>query len=130
MDEEENPQSGSPRGHSDAEPQPGDSHGSESSDFPTANEILGTLFHESSLWPLLIVMLGSTGAFGAALIVLALLDRNPFAAGALIILVGMSIDMAVRARRNPTIKNFFKLIASFWIVAIALALVAVYTGIA
>jgi uncharacterized membrane protein YjjP (DUF1212 family) len=99
-------------------------------EFPSANELLGTLFEETSLWPLLIVILCSTGAFGAALLVLALGDRNPFAAAALLLLLGMTTDVIIRARRRVEIRNLAKIIALFWAAAIALAVVAVATGIA
>jgi uncharacterized membrane protein YjjP (DUF1212 family) len=103
---------------------------SEPEDLPSPNEILGTLFAEASLWPLLIVVLGSTGTFGAALIVLAIGDRNPFALAALLLILGMTTDMLIRARRRTGLRNVAKLIALFWAVSIALALVAVFTGIA
>ena len=99
-------------------------------DLPSANDLIGTLFEEASLWPILTVFLGSTGAFGAALLVLAIGDRNPFAAAALFLLLGMTTDVMVRARRNKQIRNLAKFVALFWTVATALALVAVGTGIA
>ena len=103
---------------------------SEPEDLPNPNEILGTLFAEASLWPLLIVVLGSTGTFGAALIVLALGDRNPFALAALLLILAMTTDTLIRARRRTDLRNVAKLIALFWTVSIALALVAVFSGIA
>lgn len=103
---------------------------SEPEDLPSPNEILGTLFGEASLWPLLIVVLGSTGTFGAALIVLALGDRNPFALAALLLILAMTTDTLIRARRRTDLRNLAKLIALFWAVSIALALVAVFSGIA
>ena len=103
---------------------------SEPEDLPSPNEILGTLFGEASLWPLLIVVLGSSGAFGAALIVLSVGDRNPFALAALVLILAMTTDTLVRARRRTDLRNLAKLIVLFWAVSIALAGVAVFTGIA
>jgi uncharacterized membrane protein YjjP (DUF1212 family) len=103
---------------------------SEPEDLPSANEILGSFFGEASLWPLLVVVLGSTGAFGAALIVLALGDQNPFAAAALLLILAMTTDTLIRARRRIDLRNLAKLIALFWVVSIALATVAVISGIA
>lgn len=108
----------------------GEDRDSSPEDLPSANEILGTLFQEASLWPLVTVLLGSTGAFGAALIVLATSDHNIFAAAALLLLSGMSVDVLVRARRRPETRNVAKLVALFWVTSIALALVAIMTGIA
>jgi hypothetical protein len=123
-----------PDPHTDAEkprdPGRGDPADEAPEDLPSANDLLGTLFEEASLWPLLTVILGSTGAFGAALLVLAGVDRNPFAAGALVLLFGMSVDLIVRSRRRPAIRNLAKLVAMFWTAAILLAIVAITTGIA
>lgn len=99
-------------------------------DLPSVDEILRTLFQEASLWPLLVVVLGSTGAFGAALIVLAGVDRNPFAAAALLLILGMTVDTLIRSRRRPNLRHIARLIAIFWLVSIALAITAVVSGIA
>lgn len=101
----------------------------EPEDLPSANDIVGTLFEESTLWPLLIVILGSGGAFGAALLVLALGDRNLFAAAALVLLLGMTVDVGIRARRNPGSRNLAKVIFGLWLSSVFLAGIAVYTGI-
>lgn len=101
----------------------------EAEDLPSANHILGTLFEESTLWPLLIVLLGSSGAFGAAMMILALNDRNIFAAAALFLIFGMTVDILIRARKDDGPKNVAKLIGGFWISSALLAGVATYTGI-
>lgn len=98
-------------------------------DLPSANEILGTLFSESTLWPLLIVMLGSGGAFGAAMLVLAFGDRNVFAAAALALVFAMTIDVVLRARRRPGHRNLAKALLLLWTSAILLATIAVFSGI-
>lgn len=99
-------------------------------DLPSVNEIVGTLLSDRSLWPLVVVMLGSLGAFGAALLVLAIGDHNPFAIGALVLILGMTTDTLIRARRRLELRNLAKLIALFWGVSIGLALIAVTSGIA
>jgi hypothetical protein len=118
----------------DREPSTGDgappSVEDEPEDLPSANELLGTLFEETSLWPLLVVMLTSLGAFGAALIVLTIIDRSPFAALALLLLLGMTTDTLIRARSRPPMRNLARLIVLFWIVSSGLAIVAITTGIA
>ena len=115
--------------HEDADPsnRPNES---DPEDLPSANEIVGTLLSERSLWPLVVVMLGSLGAFGAALLVLSIGDQNPFAIAALVLVLGMTIDTLIRARRRLELRNLAKLIALFWGVSIGLALIAVTTGIA
>lgn len=99
-------------------------------EFPGVSELIGTFLREPSLWPVLVVVLGSLGAFGAALLVLAGVDHNPFAAAALLLLLGMSIDVAARGRRNPAFRNGAKLLGLGWLVALALAGVALWTGLA
>ena len=101
----------------------------EPEDLPSANEIVGTLFKESTLWPLLIVFLGTGGAFGAAMLVLAVGDRNLFAAAALVLVAGMTVDVCVRARKSAGLRNLAKLLIGFWCSAVLLAGVAVYSGI-
>ncbi len=97
--------------------------------MPSPNEILGTLFAESTLWPLLIVILGSLGSFGAALLVLALADRNVFAMAALALLAGMTVDVVVRSRSRPTLRNAARLLGLLWGVAAGLAGLAHWAGL-
>lgn len=112
--------------HTDTEPAPREDA---PEDLPSAGEIVGTLFKESTLWPLLIVFLGTGGAFGAAMLVLALGDQNLFAAAALVLVAGMTVDVCVRSRKSADLRNVAKLLIGFWCAAVLLAGVAVYTGI-
>ncbi len=98
-------------------------------DSPRAKELLDTLFTDSALWPLLTVILISVGAIGAGVLVLSFGDRNVFAAAALLLLAGMTIDVSLRARREPSYRILAKVVLMLWASAIDLALVAVYTGI-
>jgi len=98
--------------------------------FPGVDELLGSFLSEASLWPLLIVILGSGGAFGAAALILTFVDHNPFAAAALLLIMGMTVDVALRARREPGFRNIAKLIGLLWTSALAFAAVALWTGIA
>ena len=99
-------------------------------DFPGVDAIIGTFMSEASLWPVLIVALGSGGALGAAMLILAGVDRNPFAAGALLLVGGMTVDVGLRARREEHSRNIAKLVGFVWLSAFALAGVAIWTGIA
>jgi hypothetical protein len=99
-------------------------------DPSTQTDFLGDLLEETSLWPILLVVLFSTGAFGAGMIVLAIGDRNPFAAGALLLVAGMTVDTLIRATRRSGLRTIAKLIALFWVISIGLALVALFSGIA
>lgn len=98
--------------------------------FPGFDELIGTFMKETTLWPVLIVVLGTGGAFGAALLVLVGVDRNPFAAAALLLLVGMTVDVLVRARRQGALRHLARLVGLVWAIAFVFAGLAVWTGIA
>lgn len=118
-------------------PQPGDGEArstrdpsSEKDDSPGLDDLLGVLLHESTLWPLLIVIVASFGALGAGVIVLSVVDRNPFAAGALILLLGMTIDLLWRSRSRPGLRNLARGVGVIWLAALALAGLAIWLGLA
>jgi hypothetical protein len=99
-------------------------------DFPSVDQVIGTFLKESSLWPVLIVLLGAAGAFGGAMLVLVGVDHNPFAAAAVVLLLGMTADLVVRSRRNPGLRNLARLIGLIWLVAAGFAGLAIWTGLA
>ena len=99
-------------------------------EFPTLDELIGTFFEEASLLPIVVVVLGTGGAFGAALLILTGVDRNPFAAAALILIAGMTVDISLRARKEASFRNIAMLIGMVWLSSVALAGVAIWTGIA
>jgi hypothetical protein len=98
--------------------------------FPSLDELIGTFFREPSLLPVAVVVLGTGGAFGAALLILTGVDRNPFAAAALVLIAGMTVDISLRARKEPALRNLALLIGLVWAASVVLALVALLTGIA
>ena len=98
--------------------------------FPTIDELIGTFFGEPSLLPIVIVMLLSGGAFGAAMLILTVLDRNPFAAAALILILGMTVDICLQARKKQSFRNVARLIGLVWAASVALAILALWSGIA
>ncbi len=99
-------------------------------DFPSVDGMIGSFLKEASLWPVLVVVIASGGAFGAAMLVLTFVDRNPFAAAALLLVFGMSVDVVYQARRHGRYHNGAKLIGLVWCMAIAFAGLALWTGIA
>jgi len=107
-----------------AEPGPTDPIPGEREGPPSLDELLGGVFEETTLWPLLIVLAVSGGTLGAALIVLAFADRNPFAAAALVLLLGMTLDLGWRARSRPRLRNLARGVGLLWLSATALAGVA------
>ena len=98
--------------------------------IPGVDQVIGTFMHEASLWPVLAVAVGSGGAFAAALMILAVVDRNPFAAAALLLVFGMTIDVLYRARSRPGYRNGARLLLSIWAVGLAFVGLAVWSGIA
>ncbi len=98
--------------------------------FPSFDELIGSFIKEPSLWPVLVVVIGSAGTLGAAILILTGVDHNPFAAAALLLLFGMSVDLWIQTRRKTALRSLARLVGLIWFSAIALALVAVWTGIA
>lgn len=113
----------SPQDPSQPEPGqgPGPDDAPEPDSTPGIDDLLGVLLQESTLWPLLIVFVTSIGALGAALIVLSLVDRNPFAAAALLLIAGMTIDLFWRSRRRRALRNLARGVGLIWLAALALA---------
>lgn len=99
-------------------------------ELPSFDRLITTFLREPSLWPVLVVALGSGGAFAAALLVLAAVDRNVFAVAALVLVLGMTIDVVVRARTRPAYRSGALLLVLLWGIGLAFAALAVWTGIA
>lgn len=114
----------------DPRPDPDREDAQDDEAFPSLDELIGTFLTEPALIPVIIVVLGSGGAFGAALLVLSAVDRNPFAMGALVLIAGMTVDISLRARKEVGMRNLALLIGLVWAAAVLLAGVAVFTGIA
>lgn len=115
---------------SNAEPPRGGDDGNDGEELPSFDQLVGTFMGEPSLWPVLAVALGSGGAFAATLMILAGVDRNPFAAVALLLVFGMTVDVFVRARRRASYRNGARLLALIWIAGLVFAGIAIWTGIA
>lgn len=98
--------------------------------IPGVDQVIGAFLGEASLWPVLAVILGSGGAFAAALMILAAIDHNPFAAAALLLVLGMTIDVLYRARSRPAYRNGARLLLAIWGVGLLFAGLAVWSGIA
>ncbi|MBJ20528.1 MAG: hypothetical protein GY910_06365 [bacterium] len=111
----------------DREPDPREEDGDA---FPGVDELLASFLSEGSLLPVLIVALGSGGAFGAALLILTIVDRNPFAGVALLLVAGMTVDVSLRARREEGFRNIKKFVGLLWASSLAFSALALWTGIA
>lgn len=115
---------------SNEEPTRREDGGEGGDELPGFDQLVGAFMQEPSLWPVLAVALGSGGAFAATLLILAGVDRNPFAATALVLILGMTVDVFVRARSRPTYRNGARLLALIWIAGLLFAGIALWTGIA
>lgn len=102
----------------------------EATGLPSLDEHLSVFFGETTLWPVLIVLVASLGAMGAAAIVLAFGDRNPFAAIALLLVAGMTVDLGWRARRRRELRRVAASVAVLWLASGLMAAAALYFGIA
>ncbi len=99
-------------------------------DFPTVDELISDVLRETSLLPLLIVAVAVAGTVGAAMLILVGIDHNPFAAAALLLVLGMSVDGFIQSRKKPKYRSIAKIIGVVWSASIALAALAIWTGIA
>ena len=61
---------------------------------------------------------------------LTAVDRNPFAAAALVLIAGMTVDISLRARKEAGYRNLALLIGMVWAASVVLAGVAAWTGLA
>jgi D-serine dehydratase len=87
---------------------------------PGFEDHLWVFFREPTLWPVLLVALLIFTTLGAALLVLALGDRNLFALAALAVVVLVSVDVVVRNRLGLV----SRVVLGLWCAAAALALAA------
>lgn len=100
-------------------PRPGDDDPSEERERVGLDRHLAIFVEESTLWPVLVAAVLALTTGGAALMLLALGDRNLFAIAALLILVWMSVDFTVRRRRLGVVGGF---ILAFWVLSALAAL--------
>jgi hypothetical protein len=89
---------------------------------------IAPFFEESGLWPVLIAAVGSAAAFGAALIVMALHDRNLFAMAGVALLAGLTIFAIDERRRRgaPLLDRVAQLLAAIWLFSLLGGLAAMH----
>jgi hypothetical protein len=80
-------------------------------------------FEEPTLWPVLFVLAVHAVLIGAVVLSLGLRDRNPFALGALALLLAATADVGVRQLRARRIGRVFGL-AGYWVGCALAALLA------
>jgi hypothetical protein len=90
---------------------------------------LAPFFEDFALLPVLIVGLAILVTFGAALLLLAVRERNLFAATALLVLLWMSVDVVVRDGRRGRLGLASRFVAGIWLACAAAAGAAVGLGL-
>ena len=98
--------------------------------MPDPERWIEPYFRDSALWPVLIVAAAIAVTLGASLLLLALVDREPAAMAALLVLGWMSGNATLRQlRARRRIGLVGGSIAALWALAGAAALAARLTGI-
>ena len=85
---------------------------------------LAIFYRDSTLWPVLVVVVGAVGTLGASMLVLAVRERNPYSLVALAVLGWVSVDVVWRDLRERRFGVASRAIVFLWCVAAAVALVA------
>ena len=75
---------------------------------------LGIYLSDSSLWPVLFAGVMAFVALGSWLMWLAVAGRNPFGGLALVLLLGMTLDLWIRDLRGRRFGATSRLIATWW----------------
>ncbi len=86
-------------------------------------------FTDSTLWPVLLVMAGVLATIGAAVLLLAVGDRNAFAIAALLLMLGMSGEQLYRDLRRGRLGLAGASIACLWLLIGLVAALLVRTGL-
>jgi hypothetical protein len=89
---------------------------------------LAPFFRDSTLWPVLGVAVAIFVVLGASALLLAFVERNPFALAAVLLLLGISVDAVVRDRRRGGSRLLLGSVAGFWLLSIAAATGAHWAG--
>lgn len=85
---------------------------------------LSIFYRDSTLWPVLFVVVAAAGTLGAAMLVLALRERNPYALAALALLGWISVDLVWRDLRQRRFGVASRSVLLLWSAAAGVALLA------
>lgn len=103
----------------DSEPeQPGDS-------FDRAvDRHLSIFYRDSTLWPVLVVVVGAAATLGGSMLVLAVRERNPYSLVALAVLAWISVDLVWRDLSQRRFGVASRSVLLLWGVAAGVGLLA------
>jgi len=72
-------------------------------------------FEEPTLWPVLLVLAAHAFLFGAVLLAFGVRDRNPFALGAIALLIVGTLDIGLRLAKARKMGRFGWALVAFWL---------------
>ena len=84
---------------------------------------------DSSLWPVSTVMVLCLSTVGAAVLLAAWIGRDLFAIAALVVMIGLSGDIALRARRGEQNSILAWGVLVLWVGSFAGAVIGIAAGI-
>jgi hypothetical protein len=93
---------------------------------PRLEEWLAPYLEDSTLWPMVLVAFAIFTTLGAALVVLVLDDRNPFALAAAAILIMATLNALIAMFRSRRIGPLGWLALAWWLASIATGLAALH----
>lgn len=85
---------------------------------------LSIFYRDSTLWPVLVVVVAAVATLGAAMLLLALRERNPYALFALALLAWISVDLAWRDLSQRRFGVASRSVLLLWSAAAGVALLA------
>lgn len=98
---------------------------------PTVEELIAPFFTDSTLWPVLLVVMGGLATLGAAVLVGAIYYRNLLAAAALLGIAWIAFDVVKRHRRlQGSMGRLGWTIIALWLLSAAIAIGAAVLGLA
>lgn len=83
---------------------------------------IAPFFEDSTLWPVLIVVAAVFVTLAATGLLLAFVERNPFAVAAMLLAFWVSVDIAIRERRGGRSARAGASLAGLWALSILAAL--------
>ena len=89
---------------------------------------LAPFFRDSTLWPVLVTAAGAFTALGAWSLLVAFVEHNPFGVAAVLVLLWITVDAAIRYRRSPGSRYLIASIAAFWALSIGAAVGVLWLG--
>lgn len=89
---------------------------------------VGPFFRDPALWPVLVVATAIFVTLGVAALLLAMVDRNLFALGAVLVMALVSLDVAWRERRGGRFGLASRCLLGYWMLVVAGAVTVARAG--